>query len=97
MSAITKQKIDLVTAMRTLADQMLAISEKARTAVELQQTIQITEQDILDGLLDGTAHEGLGWPKIANAIGSLMTFATDSSDVGGFMAISGVNFRSIKP
>jgi hypothetical protein len=97
MSAITKQKIDLVTAMRTLADQMLAINEKARTAVELQQTISITEQDILDGLFDGTAHDGLTWALIANAVGSLASFATAARGDGGYMAINGVNFRSIKP
>jgi hypothetical protein len=97
MSAITKQKLDIVTAMRTLADQFLAINEKARTAVELQQTIGITEQDILDGLFDGTAHDGLSWALVANAIGSLAAFATATSGEGGFMAINGVNFRSIKP
>ncbi len=89
-NAINKQKTDLLTEIRTLADQMIAISARTQTLVKLQQTFQITEQDITDGLLDGTAHDGISWAKISNVVGSM-------DDLLTWWGTHGVNYRAMKP
>jgi len=102
--AITNQKLDLITEFRRLAGAMIELANKAEMAVEMSQTLNITQAEI-DGaegvlsILDGSAHAGLSYAKISNLIGSLDALATSvdgNGDPNSHYGVHGVNYRAMR-
>jgi len=102
--AITNQKLDLITEFRRLAGAMIELANKAEMAVEMSQTLNITQAEIdgtegVSSILDGSAHAGLSYAKISNLIGSLDALATSVDGTGNptsHYGVHGVNYRSMR-